>query len=297
MGQGCILSPTLFNMYAEFVLRSANLDNSDIGVKIGGRNINNLRYTDDTTLLVESKKGLEELIQIVKNKSEKVGLSLNIKKTNILTTATNTIKIRIDSEEIETVNDFIFLGSKIDHNGESEPEIKRRIALGRGVMTSTNKIWKNKDISLRTKCRLVNVIVFPITTYACEAWTMRKAERIDAFELWCWRRLLRIPWTDRFTNKEILDRIKPNVSLEPKITKQRLSYFGDVMRANSLETSIMLGRVSGKRGSGRQQARWLDAVKIDTNTSMAELKEAVRDRNVWRTMIHRVTKSRPRVNG
>lgn len=229
--QGCILSPLLFNLYAETIMRKLDLDESIIGVKIGGRNINNLRYADDTTLLAESVQDLEDLILRVKEESERMGLYLNVKKTKIMTTASNgQVHIAIDGEEIEVVKDFIFLGSIIEQDGGCTSEIKRRIALGRGAMANTTKIWKNKDLSLSMKCRIVQTIVFPIVTYGCESWTMRIADkrRIDVFELWCWRRLLRIPWTAMKTNAEVLNRIKPDTSLEAKITLQRLTFFGKI---------------------------------------------------------------------
>ena len=298
--QGCILSPALFNLYAETIMRRCNLDESLIGVKIGGRNINNLRYADDTTLLAESEQELEYLIRRVKEESERMGLHLNIKKTKIMTTADNgTAHIIIDNERIELVLDFLFLGFKIDRSGESGPEIKRRIALGRSAMQGMAKIWKSKDISTATKFRMVNAIVFPISTYACESWTLKKVDRrkIDAFELWCWRRMLRTPWTLMATNKTILEQVKPKTSLEGLITKQRLSYFGHTMRANSLETTLMLGMVSGRRIRGRQRTRWMDTIKSDTNMSVKELKETAKDRKAWRMMIHKMTKSRRRLNG
>lgn len=297
--QGCILSPFLFNLYAELIMRRAELGESEVGVKIGGKNINNLRYADDTTLLAESKKGLEELITKIKTESEKMGLYLNIKKTKIMaTTSSGKIKIKIDDEEIECVQDFVFLGSKIDLNGESSCEIKRRIALGRTALISMGNIWKNKDIGIATKRRLIQAIVFPITMYGCESWTVKKADRrrIDAFELWCWRKLLRIPWTARVTNKEVLERIRPEISLEGKMTRLRLTYFGHVMRSESLEKAMMLGMVNGKRRPGRQRARWLDTIKADTGTNISQLKEQVQDRQTWREIAYRVAEGRIRLN-
>lgn len=298
--QGCILSPFLFNLYAEVIMRKLNLDSSNIGVKIGGRTINNLRYADDTTLLAERQEDLINLILKIKDESEKMGLHLNIKKTKIMTTAASgEVKIKINDEEIESVQDFIFLGSKIDRDGESTPEIKRRIALGRTAMVGMNKIWKSKDITLNTKNRLLRAIVFPMMMYGCESWSLRKADRrrIDAFEMWCWRKLLRIPWTARVTNREVIDRIKPGTSLEAKITRLRLTYFGHVMRANSLEKSVMLGIVSGTRRRGRQRTRWLDTIKADTNMNINQLKEAVLNRIAWRTLAYKVAESRTRLNG
>lgn len=167
--QGCILSPLLFNLYAETIRRKLDLDESIIGVKIGGRNINNLRYADDTTLLAESVQDLEDLILRVKEESERMGLYLNVKKTKIMTTASNgQVHIAIDGEEIEVVKDFIFLGSIIEQDGGCTSKIKRRIALGRGAMANTTKIWTNKDLSLSMKCRIVQTIVFPIVTLNLE---------------------------------------------------------------------------------------------------------------------------------
>jgi hypothetical protein len=298
--QGCILSPFLFNLYAEKIMRKVELEETEIGVKIGGRNINNLRYADDTTLLSETEDGLKHLIARIKEESEEFGLFLNVKKTKIMTTAGNgKIRITIDNEDIECVDEFIFLGCQINKSGENGLEIKRRIALGRSAMVSMSRIWKSKDVTMRTKCRLVCAIVFPIFMYGCESWTVKKADRrkIDSFELWCWRRLLRIPWTARVTNKEVLERIKQDMSLDGKITRLRLTYFGHVMRSNSLEKSVMLGMVSGKRRPGRQRTRWIDIIKADTGLSMEQLKEAVKDRNEWRELAYRIAKSRTRLNG
>uniref|UniRef100_A0A914X2B8 Reverse transcriptase domain-containing protein n=1 Tax=Plectus sambesii TaxID=2011161 RepID=A0A914X2B8_9BILA len=229
-----------------------------------------------------------------------MGLYLNVKKTKVMTTASNgTVHITIDNEDFESVQDFLFLRSKIDRGGDSGPEVKQRIALGRSAMQGMEKIWKSKDISIATRTRMINAIVFLISTYACESWMLKKGDKrkIDAFELWVWRRMLRVPWTAMVTNKTILERIKSKGSLEGKITKQQLSYFGHIMRANSLETALMLSKVSGLRRRGRQRTRWLDTIKADTNMNMKDLKEAVRDREAWKKTIHKVTKSRPRLNG
>src|SRR5256885_7987428 len=281
-------------------MRRCNLEETEIGVKIGGRNINNLRYADDTTLLAESDRDLECPVRRVQELSERMGLYLNIKKTKVMTTAGNgTVTIKINNKEIETVQDFIFLGSRVDRGGECGPEIRRRLTLGRTAMQGMEKIWKSKDISTATKTRLVNAIVFPIATYGCESWTLRKTDerKIDAFELWCWRRMLLVPWTARTTNRAVLDCVKPKMSLDGKITKQRLSFFGHVMRADSLETSLMLGNVSGNRRRGRQRTRWLDTVKAFMNMTIAQLREAVRDRGSWRALVHGVSEGRLRLNG
>ena len=189
--QGCILSPCLFNFYAEYIMRNTGLDEAQAGIKIAGRNINNLRYADDTTLMAESEEELKSLLMKVKEENEKVGLKLNIQKTKIMASGPIT-SWEIDGETVEAVSDFIFLGSKITADGDCSHEIKSRLLLGRKVMTNLGSILKSSDITLPTKVRLIKAMVFPLVMYECESWTVKKAERrrIDAFELWCWRRLL-----------------------------------------------------------------------------------------------------------
>ena len=188
--QGCILSPCLFNFYAEYIMRNAGLEEAQAGIKIARRNINNLRYADDTTLMAESEEELESLLMKVKEESEKVDLKFTIQKTKIMASGPIT-SWQIDGE---TVSDFIFLGSKITADCECSHEIKRCLLLGRKVMTNLDSVLKSRDITLSTKVHLVKAMVFPVVMYGYESWTVKKAERrrIDAFELWCWRRLLRV---------------------------------------------------------------------------------------------------------
>ena len=194
------MSPCLFNFYAEYIMQNAGLDEAQAGIKISGRNISNLRYADDTTLMAESKE-LKSLLKKVKKESEKVCLKLNIQKTKIIASSPIT-SWQIDGETVETVSDFIFLGSKITTDGDCSHEIKRHLLLGRKVMTNLDSTFKSRDITLPTKVLLVKAMVFLVVMYGCESWTIKKAEcqRIDAFELWCWRRLLRVPWTARRSN-------------------------------------------------------------------------------------------------
>uniref|UniRef100_A0A4W2HUW3 RNA-directed DNA polymerase n=1 Tax=Bos indicus x Bos taurus TaxID=30522 RepID=A0A4W2HUW3_BOBOX len=226
--QGCILPPCLFNLYVEYIMRNAGLEEAQVGIKIARRNINNLRYAYDTTLMAESEEELKNLLMKVKEESEKVGLKLNIQKTKIMASSPNT-SWEIDGETVETVSDFIFLGSKITADGDCSHEIKRRLLLGGKVMTNLDSIFKSRDITLPTKVHLVKAMVFPVVMYGCESWTVKKAEyqRIDAFELWCWRRLLSVPWTARRSN--ILKEISPGCSLEGLMLKLKLQYFGHLM--------------------------------------------------------------------
>ena len=182
-------------------VRNTGLDEAQAGIKIARRNINNFRYTDDTTLMAESEEELKSLLMKVKEEGEKVGLKLNIQKTKIMASGPIT-PWQIDGETVETVPDFILGGSKITADGDCSHEIKRRLLLGRKVMINLENILKSRDIALSTKVHLVKAMVFPVVMCGCESWTVKKAEhrRIDAFELWCWRRLLRVPWAARRSN-------------------------------------------------------------------------------------------------
>ena len=194
-------------------MRNTGLEEAQAGIKIARRNINNLRYADDTTLMAESEAELKSLLMKVKEESEKVGLKLNIQKTKIIASGPVT-SWEIDGETEETVSDFIFRGSKITADGDCSHEIKRRLLLRRKIMTNIDSILKSGGIILSTKVHLVKAMVFPVVMYGCESWTIKKAEcqRIDAFDLWCCRRLLRVPWTARRSNQSILKEISPGCS-------------------------------------------------------------------------------------
>ena len=202
--------------------------------------------------MAESKEELKSLLMKVKEESEKVGLKLNIQKTKIMASGAITLW-QMDGETVEIVADFIFLGSKLTADGDCSHEIKRHLLLGRKAMTNLDSILKSRDISLPIKVHLVKALVFPVVMYGYESWTIKKAEpqRIDAFELWCWRRLLRVPWTARRSNQSILKEISPECSLEGLMLKLKLQYFGHLMRrADSLEKTLMQGKIEGRRRRG-----------------------------------------------
>ena len=193
-------------------MRNAGLDEPQAGIKIARRNIKNLRYADDTTLMAESKEELKSLLMKVKEENEKVGLKLNIRKTKASSPITSRQR---DGKTVETVADFILGGSKITADGDCSHEIKRCLLLGRKIMTNLDSILKSRDITLLTKVHLVKAMVFPVVMYGCESWTIKKAEckRIDAFALWCWRRLVKVLWTARRPNHFILKEISTECSL------------------------------------------------------------------------------------
>ena len=282
-------------------MKNTGLEEAQAGIKIAGRNINNLRYADDTTLMAESEKELKSFLMKVKEETEKVGLKLNIQKTKTMASGPIT-SWQIDGEIVGIVTDFILGGSKITADGDCSHEIKRRLLLGRKVMTHLDSIFKSRDITLLTKVRLVKAMVFPVVMYGCKSWTVKRAERrrIDAFELWCWRRLLRVPWTARRSllrvpwtarrsNQSFLKEISPGISLEGMMLKLKLQFFGHLMRrADSLEKTLMLGGIGDRRRVGQQRMRWPNGITDSMNVNLSELQELVTDREAWRAAIHGV---------
>ena len=221
-------------------MQNAGLHEAQAGIKIARWNINNLRYADDTTPMGESKEELNSLLMKGKEESEKAGLKFNIQRMKIMASSPIT-SWQIDGETMETMT-FYFGGLQNHADGDSSLEIKRCLLLGRKAMTNLDSTLKSRDITLLTQVRLVKAMVFPVVMYGCESWIIKKAEhqRIDAFELWCWRRLLRVPWTARRSNQSILKDISPEYSLEGLMLKLKLQYFGHPMgRTCSVDKTLM----------------------------------------------------------
>ena len=295
--QGYILSPCLYNFYAEYIMWNTGLNEAQDRINIVRRNISNLRYTEDTTLMAESEEELKILLMKVKEESETAGSKLNIQKTKIMASGTIT-SWQIDGKNVETVRDFIFLGSKVTVDGDCSEKIKRCLLLGRKAMTKLDSVLKSRDITLLTKVGVLTAMIFLVVMYGCESWTIKKAEHwgINAFKLWCWRRVLRVSWTARRSNQSILKKSTLNIRWKDWCWN---------WSSNTLATWCKES-IHGKRSWCWEKLRAREGAKRGWDVRMAsltqwtwilsKLREIAKDRKVWCVAVHGVTKSQTQLS-
>ena len=287
--QGCILSPILFNIYSEHIMRRV-LQEWPGGISIGGKRISNLRYADDTLIITATIEDMEIIMERLRICSEEYGLYLNKKKTKIMiiNRAENNSPNIHEIAGYEVVNKFSYLGSLITNKGGCEQEIRRRLTMARTATVKLTKIWKDTSVTKNTKLKIVNCLIFPIATYAAETWTLKKADRkrIEAFELWVYRRILRVSWMEHRTNISILQELKVENRLLQKINHAYLQYFGHIVRrTDKMEKIIVDGIVDGKRPRGRSPTRWIDQLKPLIHKSLHEAEQVAQDRDAWKRLM------------
>ena len=286
--QGCVLSPNLFNIDTEYIIREAL--NEDDGVSIGGRKIANLRYADDTVLIAPSDAELQDILNRVADISAKYGLMLNANKTKTMMAGKELKRIEIyaGDELLEQVEQFTYLGAAIAEDASSEADIRTRIAIARSTMIKYTTLWKDRNIKLNTKARLMKTLIWSIFTYGCETWTLKAADekRIAAFEMWCIRRMLRVSWVDRKTNEWCLNKASMTRQLLVTVKLRKLKFFGHIVRHSSLEKTIMEGQMEGRRSRGRQRLQWIDNIRMWLQAPVSECRRLALERRQWRMVIH-----------
>jgi hypothetical protein len=292
--QGCILSPYLFNIVAEMAMRKA-LEGYKGGFRIGGKIINNLRYADDIALIATSEEELQELLDRLVVASREYGLRLNTNKTKIMVLNGNSAHITVEGEQVEQVREFSYLGFRITDDANYVTEIRSRLGQGMAILGKLQKIWKNKNISIPIKVRLLHALVWPVATYGCEAWTLKKDEerRIEAFEMKCLRKILGITYIEKRTNKDVLNKAGMERLLLTKVKERKLKYFGHISRqGNTIEKSIMLGITEGQRSRGRPRTTWMNNITEWTVMTVPEAHRAAQDRTSWRQLTHVIAQRR-----
>ena len=264
------------------------------GILVGGHNINNLRYADDSTLLAESEKELQKMVDTVVESSKRKGLTINCKKTVCMVISKHKLakecKILIDDTPIKQVKKFNYLGSLITDDGKCDQEIRKRIGMAKDAFEKLGSIMKNNKISMKTKIRIMNCYVFSILTYGSECWNISQVmeKRIEAAEMWFLRRMMRISWTERMTNKEVLERAGIKRFLLKAIRKRQLEFLGHVMRKEGLENLSVTGKINGKRSRGRQRITYIASISRWMNATEQEVLNTTKDRKKWKSMIANV---------
>ena len=284
-----MISPYLFNIVAEMAMRDA-LEGYEGGVRIGGRCITNLRYADDIILLANSEAELQVLVDRINRAGKRYGLQINENKTKVMTTNGGICRIRINNNVLEQVDTFLYLGSLITEDANCTKEIRARLAKGYNVCLGLYKIWQNHGIRISTKLRLIKALVWPVATYGCESWTIKKADedRINAFEMKCLRRVLRIAWTEKRTNEWVLEKAGADRTLLANIKERKMGYYGHMIRKpdGSLEKALIQGATPGGRGRGRPSTTWMDNIRTWTGMTLEQITRSTEDRKGWKKIIH-----------
>ena len=291
--QGCVMSPDLFSLYGEFIMREAE----DVGgLKVGGQNINNIRYADDTVLIADSEEGLQRLLQKVKEASEGKGLNINVSKTECMVVSKKLERVgcnlELDGIRIKQVDQFCYLGSWITSDGRCDKEIAYRIGEAKRGFNEMKSLLKNRKLSLQSRKRMIKSYIWSILLYGCETWTIsRKMEKkLEAAEMWIWRRVLSVSWTERVTNQRILERMGTTRELLNTIRKRQLQFLGHILREEGLENLCLTGKIEGRRARGRQREKYMDGLRRVTGGehTAVELIHMARRREDWKSMIANV---------
>ena len=295
--QGCVLSPDLFTLYGEVIMREIEMMD---GFSVGGRNLTNIRYADDTVLIAASVEQLQELVSAVNAASEEKGLKINREKTEcmVVTKRSESLDcpIRIQQELVKKVDQFTYLGSVITADARCDTEIKKRIGIAKTAFRKMSSMLTNRRISIDTRKRAVKTYVWSTLLYGCEAWTVsREMEgRLEAVEMWCWRRMLRVSWVERRSNASILEAIGSGRELMAALRKRQMGFLGHVIREDGLENLAITGRIAGSRGRGRPRKKYLDRMKeLIGGVTTRQLLNVMRDREQWRSMIGNVVNGSP----
>ena len=289
--QGCILSPKLFNLYAEMIFKRVEYLK---GINIGGKNINNLRFADDTALMAETEEDLQKIVDAAVETSAEYGLRMNVKKTKVMLVKRGTekkcVKITVNGEELEQVAKFKYLGQLITEDGRCEVEVKRRIEIARSSFIKMRDVLASRKLRLKTRKRLVRCYVLSTLLYAAETWTINKEveKRIHAFEMWLFRKMLRISYQEHITNEEVLRRVQEKRTLLQTIKKRKCTFFGHVVRNDGLQRHLLEGRVEGARQKGRPRRQWTTDILEWMGVRYGEAVRAAQNRKKWQTMTSKV---------
>lgn len=293
--QGCVMSPDLFNYYSELILRQLQ---NEKGFRVGGRNITNIRYADDTVLIAESARDLQRLLDVVVRESEKKGLSINCKKTECLTISKREYPqcaLKVNGELIKQTRSFNYLGSLITEDARCVKEIKKRVILAKSAFSKLKSILTNQKMSLETRLRVLHCYIVPVLTYGCEAWSITSYTRsiLESCEVWFLRRMMKISWTEKITNEVVFRKAGTRRVLIRDLRSRQMKFLGHVMRKRGLENLALTGKIEGKKSRGRKRILWLPSLQKwceerGVEDSQVELLHKTQNRKSWHNVITKV---------